>query len=299
MSDCGAIYNIQYEHNYTSNANATVAAAMKGGCDADCPGGNKPVSYPNDLASSVTSGDLPESLLDQSLVRLWTQAFRLGLIDDPTESRFASLNMSVIDTPATRRLNLEASIQSMVLLKNDAVNGAEPLLPIKPTASVALVGPHFNSTQPFLSNYSPGHWWVRSPLMAAKDILGSRLVGAAMGCTIEGTDTSGIAQATALAKQADVAVVLIGLTPDQDPKNAGTPPVTASRSGYEGEGHDRLNLTLQGVQLDLVLKVLEANPNTVVVLIHGGALAIEEVGNTLSTPLFSHRPDQAKCPSHS
>ena len=43
----------------------------------------------------------------------------LGLIDDPAKSPFQHLGMQDVDTPATRRLNLEAAIQSIVLLKND------------------------------------------------------------------------------------------------------------------------------------------------------------------------------------
>eukprot|EP00662_Eupelagonemidae_sp_cell21_P025819 gene25819-3953_t len=69
----------------------------------------------------------------------------------------------------------------MVLLKNDAV-GARPVLPIDPSATVALLGPHFNSTQDLLSDYCPGHWCP----MAARDLLGARLAGYAQGCALEG-----------------------------------------------------------------------------------------------------------------
>jgi|AntRauTorckE5430_2_1112549.scaffolds.fasta_scaffold90289_1 hypothetical protein len=53
-------------------------------------------------------------------------------------------------------------------------------------------------------------------------MLGPRLIGFAQGCSLEGNDTSGIAAAVALAKKADVAVVIVGLTPNNDPTNAGT-----------------------------------------------------------------------------
>ena len=127
-----------------------------------------------------------------------------------------------------------------------------------------------------LSNYDPGHYdsTCVSPLQAARDLLGSRLVGYAQGCGIDGNDTSGIAAAVALAKSADVAVVFVGLTPNNDPTNSGTPPVYSNGDAMEGEGHDRTEITLQGQQENLVKQVLAANPKTVVVLIHGGALAI-------------------------
>jgi beta-glucosidase-like glycosyl hydrolase len=91
VSDCGAINNIMNKHHYTSNATSTVATAVLAGCDADCPGGSQPVSYPLFLAAAVTSHELPEDALDRSLVRLWTAVFRLGLLDNPEESVFANL----------------------------------------------------------------------------------------------------------------------------------------------------------------------------------------------------------------
>jgi hypothetical protein len=46
-------------------------AAVTGGCDADCPGGSKPVSYPTGLAHAVKTGALAESDLDQAVTRLY------------------------------------------------------------------------------------------------------------------------------------------------------------------------------------------------------------------------------------
>jgi hypothetical protein len=210
---------------------------------------------------------------------LWTGAIQLGLLDDPSQSPFKDLDMTAIDTPATRQLNFDAAVQSMVLLKNEPPSNADstPLLPLSSSATVALIGPHFNSTQDLLSDYCPGHWWARSPLMGAQTLLGGKLVGYAQGCQLEGNDTSGIAAAVALAQKADVAVVVVGLTASNDPTNSGTPPVFAKGDAYESEGHDRTQITLQGQQAELVKQVFAANPKTVVVLIHGGALAIEEL----------------------
>eukprot|EP00038_Savillea_parva_P023364 m.40557 g.40557 ORF g.40557 m.40557 type:complete len:1020 (+) comp5998_c0_seq1:874-3933(+) len=295
VSDCGAISNIETQHHYTKTPISTVSTALLAGCDADCPGGTKLVSYPLFLAAAVRSGSLPETALDQSLVRLWSAVFRLGLLDDPTKSPFAHVGMEAIDTPASRQLNVEAAVQSMVLLRNEPVtdNGTTMrVLPITSSATVALIGPHFNSTQDFLSDYAPGHWWAVSPLEAAQRHLGDRLVGYAQGCELEGSNTSGIAAAVAMASKADVAVVIIGLSPSNDPTNAGVPPVVATGSAFENEGHDRVNITLQGPQQALVDRVLAANPRTVVVLIHGGAIALEHVKATVPAILDAHYPGQ-------
>jgi len=69
-------------------------------------------------------------------------------------------------------------------------------------------------------------------------------------------DTSGIDAAVATAKAADVAVVFVGL----DQTSA-------------AENFDRKELTLPGVQEELVLRVLSAQPNTAVVLFGGNTIA--------------------------
>jgi beta-glucosidase len=57
-----------------------------------------------------------------------------------------------------------------------------------------------------------------------------------------------IAESCALAKQADVAVVVVGLNGD-----------------WETEGYDRTSLKLPGATNELVTRVLQANPRTVIV----------------------------------
>jgi len=128
--------------------------------------------------------------------------------------------------------------------------------------------------------------------MAAQDILGDRLIGYAQGCEIEGNSTEGIAEAVALARKADIAVVLVGLTPSNDPTNSGTPAVTATGSGFENEGHDRTQISLMGEQLNLIQQVLAVNPRTVVVLIHGGAIAMEWTKDNVPAILDAHYPGQ-------
>ena len=63
--------------------------------------------------------------------------------------------------------------------------------------------------------------------------------------------------AVAAAKAADYAVLMMGID-----------------GQVEGEGHDRTLTTLPGNQSDLVLAVLAVQPNTVLVLVHGGAMSI-------------------------
>ncbi len=67
-----------------------------------------------------------------------------------------------------------------------------------------------------------------------------------------------IEKAAAIAKKADVAILVVG-----------------TDMSVSSEAHDRSNISLPGVQQDLIKKVYAANPNTIVVLVNGGPLAID------------------------
>lgn len=152
-------------------------------------------------------------------------------------------------------------------------------------ARVAFLGPHFNTTQDLLSapQYHGANTLVNTHSMVQVAQRRGWDVTSAKGCNIcdwvppgypnqpcsrgsDGKDpnpmpppdTSGIADAVAKAKAADVAVVFLGA--DQT---------------TEAENFDRRDLGLVGAQEELLQAVAAVQPNTVVVLIHGGPIAVE------------------------
>lgn len=132
-----------------------------------------------------------------------------------------------------------------------------------------------------------------SPYQALTN-MGAHIIGYAAGCTRNETQLAaldcptenGFMDASKLAAKADVAVVFVGLQPS--PSSAQDPNGAAG----EGETWDRINLELPGHQEDLILEVLSANPKTVVVLIHGGPLAIPRTKDQVPAILDAHYPGE-------
>eukprot|EP01047_Picozoa_sp_COSAG01_P003232 COSAG01_NODE_94_length_26962_cov_9.110933_16_plen_405_part_00 len=182
----------------------------------------------------------------------------------------------MVNSTASQQLNLEAALQSFVLLKNTG-----GVLPFKKGKKLAVLGPHVFSTRDLMSDYKgdeqcayTGADWKKKggnvydciPTIAAAF---TRANGAAHTQVVQGVDldsskADGIAAALAAARSAEQVLVFIGIGNHQ-----------------EHEGIDRHNTSLPGLQEPFTLQVLalcraHAIP-VAVVLINGGAVAIDPI----------------------
>lgn len=132
VSDCGAIGAMVWGHHVQQNDRDAVVAGLHAGCDLECG-----KAYSEQIVSAVKSGVLSEAKVDRALARVLAARFRLGMFDPPERNPYASIRMDIVDGPEHRALALEASRQSLVLLKND---GLLPLDPRK-TKKLAVIGP--------------------------------------------------------------------------------------------------------------------------------------------------------------
>lgn len=248
------------------------AIAIAAGTDVNCGS-----IYQANLFEAVQAGYTTAAAVKAAAHRMFTAMISLGYLDPVEDQPYKQLGPQDVDSPEHRALALDVGRQSIVLLKND---GAVPQLPLSADAmkSVAVIGPHANATQALLSNYHGTNTVVnsQSPLQRLKARLGASAVTYAPGLSdVDSNDTSAIGSAAAAAKAAHTAVVFIGLGQND-----------------EREGLDRYSLELPGAQLQLVQAVTAANPNTVVVLIHGGALAIEWVKANVPAIVDAHYPGE-------
>ena len=153
QSDCGAITNQLGDWvHYAKNNSDAAAKALNGGCDLD--DGN--MFYPpranggnGGLPDAIAAGLTTEAAVDAALSRVLTnERFRTGQADPLEGQTYAKIGPEAINSTAHQAANLDAALQSFVLLKAEG-----GVLPLKSKRSIAVVGPHAVSHRDLLSDY--------------------------------------------------------------------------------------------------------------------------------------------------
>ena len=250
-----------YEHIVPTQKEAG-ALALRAGVDVDI---TYEPAYMGPLIESVTEGKVPMALVDRAVRRVLELKFRLGLFEHP----YADLQQArkVMHSEAHQELALRAAREGIVLLKNE-----QNLLPLrKDLNAIAVVGPNADSASNLLGDYAPSvvpqHVTTVLEGIRAKVSPATR-VSYVKGCGVNTQDASGIAEAVAAAKNAKVAVVVVG--EQGRPRNG----EEGTEAPTDGEGFDVASLDLTGVQEDLVRAVAGTGTPTILVLVNGRPLSV-------------------------
>ncbi|HZL77461.1 MAG TPA: glycoside hydrolase family 3 C-terminal domain-containing protein [Candidatus Limnocylindrales bacterium] len=255
-----------------SGVHSTDLATMNG---MDLEMGTRPPYTNNYLANpfleGLNSGKFPMTVLDDKVRRHLYVMFKLNLIHDPAATAPAdSGDKKVLSTKAHQEVARKVAEESIVLLKN------EKLLPLNPAKlkTIAIIGVNAvskfaggggaaNIKAPYeitalegISNrLGSGVKIIYAPGYAPPAGRGRRDRGDAISATAVNTNL--IPDAVAAAKSADAVIYVGGLN---------------HNGGYDTEGTDRRDLKLPGHQDELLEKIVQANPKTVVVFMGGGAV---------------------------
>eukprot|EP00927_Polykrikos_kofoidii_P049178 TRINITY_DN43289_c0_g1_i1.p1 TRINITY_DN43289_c0_g1~~TRINITY_DN43289_c0_g1_i1.p1 ORF type:complete len:830 (-),score=118.22 TRINITY_DN43289_c0_g1_i1:137-2626(-) len=267
VTDCGAIgFSVSPMGHFASHVNAS-AQALQAGTNVNCGS-----EYENHLQEALDANLISKKLLLERLSPVLGARVRLGDFDteDPYRAWYDKETYDgIVDSVAHRERALSASLKSMVLLRNSFVEGMQ-VLPMAPGTKVAVIGPNANSTDALLSNYAGCRFGAGGRIDPACTLItvleGLREHGDvtfAQGAEMDSSETSGIETAAQTARDADVAVVVLGLSTCQE-----TGPMC-----QEAEAHDRKHIHLPGVQEQVLKAVVAANPRTVLVLLNGGAVS--------------------------
>lgn len=242
------------DEHIVPNQKEAGALALKAGVDLDI---TYEPAYMGPLVENVEEGKVPMALVDRAVRRVLKLKFQLGLFESPYVD--VDRAAKIVHSTQNQDLALRAGREGIVLLKNE--NNVLPLQ--KNLKSVAVLGPNADDISNQLGDYSPRKvpQHVTTVLEGIKSAVSPQTkVVHARGCDVTGTDKSGFAEAVQAAKNADVAIVVVG-------------EITNVDHGTDGEGNDVASLDLSGVQEDLIRAVFETGTPTVVVLINGRPLS--------------------------
>jgi beta-glucosidase len=259
-SEGNGFSTLQYEHIVPTQKEAGLLG-LRAGVDLNI---TYEPAYMGPLVESVEEGRVPMALVDRALRRVLELKFRLGLFENPYVN--VDHAVEVVHSREHQDLALRAGREGIVLLKND-----NHLLPLKKDLrSVAVIGPNADDVMNQLGDYSPRKvlQHVTTVIEGIKAAVSPQTkVTHVRGCEITGTDTSGFDDAVKAAKNADVAIVVVGerqhVTNGADTHGQPT----------DGEGHDVASLDLSGVQEEMIRAVFGTGTPTVVVLINGRPLS--------------------------
>lgn len=225
----------------------------------------------------VREGLIDESRIDDSVRRILTMKFRLGLFEHPYADEEHTMQVRLCDEH--RRTALEAARQSIVLLKND---GRLPL-DCKRAYKILVTGINANDENIM------GDWSAQQrPENVVTVLDGVRSIAAESAEVMfvdQGWDPRNmnavmVERAAEAAREADVNIVVAGEYMMRWRWH--------DRTG--GEDTDRSDIDLVGLQYELIERVAASGKPTVLVLINGRPLGVERVAGKVAAIIEAWEP---------
>jgi beta-glucosidase len=267
VSDSWAVGGLIGRHHIADNYDDCVTLSTMAGMNVRT-NFTPPVDHINTLIKLIKNGTIPQSKIDEMLTDIFRVKFKLGLFDNPYNQNPEESNKK-FKTKASKKISKQASLESLVLLKND---GLLPLN-INKYKNILVCGPNAKAVNHSISRYGPSHLDVVTVYKGIKDFVGNKAnVDYAEGCDffdetwperelyempIEKKQQKMIDEAVEKAKKSDIVILAVG-----------------SDEETVGENRSRTSLKLPGNQLDLVKAIQRTGKPVVVVLINGRPLTI-------------------------
>lgn len=241
------------KHGVAGNRTDAGVLGLRAGVDIDM------VSriYVKDLPAAVKAGKLPIATVDESVRRVLRAKYRMGLFEDPYRYCDAEREKARTLTADSRKAARAMARKSMVLLDN--TGGVLPLDKQK-VKTLAVIGPLADLRRAMLGNWAGAgrDEDAITPLAGIRAAVGSGTqVVYVEGTTLEGGETTGIAEAVKAAQQADAVLLFLGEHPDMS-----------------AEARNRTSLDLPGAQQALADAVAKVGKPTAAVLLNGRPLSI-------------------------
>lgn len=268
VSDSDAVEYLYTKHNTAKDMKEAVRQSVEAGLNVRCTF-RSPDSFILPLRELVKEGGLSEEVINDRVRDILRVKFLIGLFDAPYQTDLAGADDEV-EKEANEAVALQASRESIVLLKN--TDNTLPLN-IDKIKKIAVCGPNADEEGYALTHYGPLAVEVTTVLEGIREkAQGKAEVLYTKGCDLVDAhwpeseimeypltpdEQAEIDRAVANARQADVAVVVLG-------------------GGQRtcGENKSRTSLELPGHQLKLLQAVQATGKPVILILINGRPLSV-------------------------
>jgi len=273
VSDWGGIRHLTEEHKTARDLREAVYDSRTAGLDIASVGNDREAEALVDL---VESGDLAESVVDESVRRVLELKFRLGLFEDPYVEKGAALE--TVGADDHQQAALETAREALTLCANDGI------LPLSGDEDVFVGGPNADDLL-----HQVGGWSVESAEHVAGTTIREELEAHVDGAVSyeQGAELAAkldVEAAAEKAADADVAVLALGEGWYLHEFGAGSPRTET------GEFPTREQLDLPEPQQALVDAVVETGTPVVGVLVTGRPLAVERLDEQADAVLMAYYP---------
>ena len=268
VSDSDAVEYLYTKHNTAKDMKEAVRQSVEAGLNVRCTF-RSPDSFVLPLRELVKEGGLSEEVINDRVRDILRVKFLIGLFDAPYQTDLADADREV-EKEENEAIALQASRESIVLLKN--TDNTLPLN-IDKIKKIAVCGPNADEEGYALTHYGPLAVEVTTVLEGIREkAQGKAEVLYTKGCDLVDAhwpeseimeypltpdEQAEIDRAVANARQADVAVVVLG-------------------GGQRtcGENKSRTSLELPGHQLKLLQAVQATGKPVILILINGRPLSV-------------------------
>ncbi len=269
VSDWMDIKGLVSTHHIAANEKEATRIAVLAGIDMSMVPSD--YSFSDLLLELVQEGKVPASRIDEAVRRILTVKYQLGLVDDPLRGIESK---TVIGSPESRQVSLEAARESITLLKNE-----NQALPLAKTAHVLVTGPDADSLIPLNNGWSYTWQGDRASaypkdhatiLKAIQEKIGAANVSYVPGTTYD--KEVDIAKAVEAASKADAVVICLG------------------EWAYAETPGNIPDLTLPDAQLFLALKIMETKKPVILVLTEGRPRIINRIVESAKAIVMAYNP---------
>lgn len=266
VSDNNDVLRLNTMHKIAKTPTEAAAIGLKTGVDMDLVIGKNPefsaYTYQR-LKDTVENNPEIEKYIDRSVRRVLSAKYKLGLFED-IDKQFS---FKIVSSTESQDVALKIAQKAIVLLKNE-----NKLLPLDKNKlkSIAVIGPNakevvWNGKITQLGGYSGMPPYYTSVYEGIVNKLEGKVkINYAPGCDLKSQSKEGFDEAVAAAKKSDVVVLAVG-----------------GSTQTCGEGGDRSDLDLFGVQNELVEVIHKTGKPIVVVLINGRPLTINYIAENI------------------